>query len=272
MADMDAPATDGINKLLWNGMARENLATRVANAIREQIRSGKLQQGSRLPGELELSKELGVSRQTLREATQNLTREGLLTIRHGSGTFVAEGSEQLTSSLDTMNSMSRLIREHGGESKVEALRIRSIPATAEIAAALDVPEKSPVAEIFRLRLIGSKPLAIAYDYIALLDDSSWKLPIIKSFDGGSIYQFMAANLKKEFAFSEAVVTAVEANRKHADLLCLKHGSPLLFLRETQFDMSNRRCLYSVIYHNPTMVEFSMKRPSRGSLIQLTHFE
>lgn len=159
--DTEEKSAPAINKLIWNGMSRENLAARVANAIREQIQNGKLPRGAKLPGELGLSKELGVSRQTLREATRKLTSEGLLTIRHGAGTFVAERSEQLRSALDTMSSMSALIRGHGGESKVDDLRVRSIPATAEIAAALDLPESSPVAEIFRRRLIGSKPLAIA---------------------------------------------------------------------------------------------------------------
>jgi DNA-binding GntR family transcriptional regulator len=156
--------------------------------------------------------------------------------------------------------MSALIRGHGGESKVDDLRVRSIPATAEIAAALDVPESSPVAEIFRLRLIGSKPLAIAYDYIALLDDSKWKLPIIKTFDGGSIYEFLETKFNKTLAFSEAVLAAVEASRKHAELLRVKLGFPLLRMRETQFEIPDRRCLYSVIYHHSALVEFTVKRP------------
>ena len=262
MADneIDGDSAGGINKLIWNGMSRENLATRVANAIRDQIESGKLHPGSRLPGEVELSKELGVSRQTLREATQQLTREGLLTIRHGSGTFVADGSRQLRSSLDTMASMSALIQGHGGESRVDGLRVRSIQASPEVATALEIPEGSPVAEIFRLRLIGPKPLAIAYDYIALLDDSSWKLPLIQGFDGGSIYQFLEKNFKKTMAYSEAVVTAAVATRKQAELLRVKPGFPLLVMRETQFEVPNRRCLYSIIFHNSALVEFTLRRP------------
>ncbi len=258
--NVEEESTPATSKLIWNGAPRENLAARVANAVREQIQTGRFKPGDKLPGEVELSKELGVSRQTLREATQQLTHEGLLTIRHGAGTFVAERSEQLRSALDTMASMSALIREHGGESRVDELRVRSMSATAEIATALDVPESSPVAEIFRRRLIGAKPLALAYDYIALLDDSKWKLPIIKTFDGGSIYEFLEKHFRKTLAFSEAVVTAVEANRKHAELLRVKPGFPLLLMRETQFEVPNRRCLYSVIFHNPALVEFTIKRP------------
>lgn len=252
--------TNGINKLIWNGMPRENLTTRVANAIREQIRSGKLQRGSRLQGEIEFSRELGVSRQTLREATRLLTREGLLTIKHGTGTFVAGGRSYLSSALDTMSSMSALIREHGGESRIDGLKIRKIDATEEVAEALGIPLFSPVAEIFRLRLNGEKPLAIAYDYIALLDDADWKLPLIKTFDGGSIYRFMETKLEKKLAFSEASLTAIAANSKQAKLMRIKLGFPLLLMREIQFETSERRSLYSMIYHHSSMVEFTIMRP------------
>jgi GntR family transcriptional regulator len=262
--DAEGQPAEGISKLIWNGIPRENLTTRVANAIREQIHSGKLQRGSQLRGEVEFARELGVSRQTLREATRLLTREGLLTIRHGVGTFVTERQEHLSSPLDNMNSMSALIREHGGEARVDGLKVRRIPATTEIASALRIPEASAVAEIFRLRLIGDKPLVVAYDYIALLDDAEWKLPLIKTFDGGSIYTFIETKLKTQLAFSEAKVAAAAANKKHASLLNVRAGFPLLLMREVQFEMTNTPCLYSVIYHNSDLVEFTIMRPGARS--------
>ncbi len=260
-ANMDDHSTEELSDRIWRGAPRQNLATRVANAIREQIQSGRLSHGGQLRGEVEFARELGVSRQTLREATHVLTREGLLTIRHGVGTFVAEDPECISSPLDTMNSMSSLIREKGGEARVDALKVRRMAATGEVALALDIPANSPVAEITRLRLSGTKPLAVAYDYISLLD-AEWKLPLIKTFDGESIYQFMATKLKRPMASSEAAVTAVACCRKHAELLHVKVGFPLLLMREIQFDTQRLRGLYSAIYHNSSLVEFTVTRPGQ----------
>ncbi len=257
--DRDNYSTEELVNRIWQGMSRDNLVTRVANAIREQIQSGQLARGVQLRGELEFSRELGVSRQTLREATRVLTREGLLTIRHGVGTFVAERSGYLSSPLDTMNSMSTLIRENGGEARVDGLKIRCIAANSEVAMALGIAEASPVAEIVRLRLIGTKPLALAYDYIELLDVER-TMALIKTFDGGSIYEFMATKLNRQLASSESTVTAVAASKKHAELLNVKNGFPLLLMREVQFDSRQRRGLYSTIYHNSSMVEFTLARP------------
>jgi GntR family transcriptional regulator len=262
--ERDGLSTKGLSDRIWNGVPRENLATRVANAIRELVQSGKLERGVQLRGEIEFARELGVSRQTLREATRLLTREGLLTIRHGAGTFVAETPGYVSSSLDTMHSMSALIRETGGEARVDSVRIRQVPATTKIALALDIPEASPVAEILRRRLIGSTPLAVAYDYIALLDGAEWKLPLIKTFDGGSIYEFMATRLQRHLVSSEATVTAVSASRKHAELLRVKYGFPLLLMREIQFEAQRRRALYSAIYHNSSLMQFTLTRPGMRS--------
>lgn len=54
---------------------------------------GKLAPGEKLPNELDLSRELGVSRTTLRDALRSLTTQGILEVRRGKGTFVAERAE-----------------------------------------------------------------------------------------------------------------------------------------------------------------------------------
>jgi DNA-binding GntR family transcriptional regulator len=63
---------------------------RVANAIREQIRTGRLKPGDQLPTGEELQAEYRVSYGTLRTALMLLTSEGLIEGRQGEGRFVAE--------------------------------------------------------------------------------------------------------------------------------------------------------------------------------------
>jgi DNA-binding FadR family transcriptional regulator len=61
----------------------------VTNYIRQQIAQGRWTPNKRLPSERDLLKTLDVSRATLRDSLATLEAEGLVTRRHGSGTYVA---------------------------------------------------------------------------------------------------------------------------------------------------------------------------------------
>jgi len=60
------------------------------SALREAVRSGRLQPGTTLPSSRALALDLGVARNTVAEAYGQLVAEGWLAARHGSGTWVAE--------------------------------------------------------------------------------------------------------------------------------------------------------------------------------------
>ncbi|MFF7979493.1 FadR/GntR family transcriptional regulator [Streptomyces sp. NPDC007901] len=72
---------------------RSALSEQVIAALRNQIASGEWPVGSRIPTEPELVEQLGVARNTVREAVRALAHNGLLDIRQGSGTYVAATSE-----------------------------------------------------------------------------------------------------------------------------------------------------------------------------------
>lgn len=64
------------------------LADRVAAILAEEIESGRLAEGDKLPTEVELVKQLGVSRTVVREAVSRLRNAGLVEPRQGRGVFV----------------------------------------------------------------------------------------------------------------------------------------------------------------------------------------
>ncbi len=66
----------------------KRLADDVARRVRALIEEQKLEAGMRLPAERQLATQLGVSRNSLREALAMLVNEGVLLSRRGGGTFV----------------------------------------------------------------------------------------------------------------------------------------------------------------------------------------
>ncbi|MBT3151708.1 PLP-dependent aminotransferase family protein [Streptomyces sp. CHD11] len=62
----------------------------LTDALREAVRSGRLAAGTRLPSSRSLAGDLGIARNTVADAYADLTAEGWLTARQGSGTRVAD--------------------------------------------------------------------------------------------------------------------------------------------------------------------------------------
>lgn len=75
---------------LWPSMRQATTADRIAQRIADHIAAQRLRPGDRLPPERELAGLLGVSRPSLREALRSLQAGGQVTVRHGTGVFVAE--------------------------------------------------------------------------------------------------------------------------------------------------------------------------------------
>ena len=77
-------------------MKKQNLSQQTAQRLCDMITGEKtFAPGEKLPNELDLSRLLGVSRATLREAIQSLSVQGFLEVRRGRGTFVSERAEEL---------------------------------------------------------------------------------------------------------------------------------------------------------------------------------
>ncbi|MER8042434.1 PLP-dependent aminotransferase family protein [Streptomyces sp. NPDC094032] len=74
-------------------LSGQGLRSGLMDALREAVRSGRLEAGVRLPSSRSLAADLGVARNTVADAYAELVAEGWLTARQGSGTRVARRSE-----------------------------------------------------------------------------------------------------------------------------------------------------------------------------------
>ncbi len=82
-------------------MQKENLSQRTAEALKKMIIEEHVYNyGEKLPNENELSQKLGISRTTLREAIRTLISIGVLEVKRGKGTYVAEQINQYADNIE----------------------------------------------------------------------------------------------------------------------------------------------------------------------------
>ena len=134
--------------------SRIPLYYQLENVLREKISSGAFLAGVRMPTEVELTKEYGVSRITVRQALQALTDEGLIERQQGRGTFIANrktrvsrftGTIHLTGSLDELIAM-------GMDTPVKVLEMNLVEADQHEAGLLQLPLGTRIYRLKRLRL------------------------------------------------------------------------------------------------------------------------
>ena len=117
----------------------------VKSHIRRTIESGARQPGDRIPSELDLVAELGVSRMTVNRALRELADEGLVTRVSGVGTFVAEAKPQST--LLMIAHIGDEIRSRGHEYTYETLLKQRETAPVVVSNALGL---APGASVFHV--------------------------------------------------------------------------------------------------------------------------
>ena len=128
----------------------KSLHEQAAEYVRARIVSGEYPVGSQIPTENELCALLGVSRPTLRQALDNLTREGLLVRIKGKGTFVSEPK--------VMHESTSFITGYRAESEKNHRTLRTCVlylgqerAGEAVAHALELPLGARVTRLVRLR-------------------------------------------------------------------------------------------------------------------------
>lgn len=120
------------------------LTDSVAEQLLEKIDGGAFPRGAKLPTEVVLAEEFGVSRTVIREAIARLKYEGLVESRQGSGVFVTEqaGIRPLridyadVGTLESVLQIVELRRSIEAEVAAQAARRRTDAAMAHIDAAL----------------------------------------------------------------------------------------------------------------------------------------
>ena len=79
---------------------RSTVPSKIVEEFKRLIKSGELKLGEKLPAERELSQQLNVSRNTIRESYKILSTLGLIEIKHGHGAFVMNDNTNLHSLTD----------------------------------------------------------------------------------------------------------------------------------------------------------------------------
>lgn len=127
----------------------------------DNINSGKWYDGFKIPSELEICEQFGVSRMTVRLALDKLKSLGYLYRKSGRGTYITMPSinQPLSTFYSFSDSTDGVIR------KSKLIAFDCLPCEEDIASMLKIEPYSPVFITERVRSVGDTPFAYELSYI-----------------------------------------------------------------------------------------------------------
>src|ERR687887_10893 len=140
---------------------RKTLTEISQDELRQAILRGAFRPGSQLPTEAELCEMLGVSRTVVREALRVLEDEGLVTRRHGIGTFVR--NHPILKNLNFNFGITEMIESAGLKAGTSHLALQKEVADKDKAEQLRVEIGTPLLTVERVRTADGRPVVYSLD-------------------------------------------------------------------------------------------------------------
>src|SRR5579883_1591452 len=211
--------------------------------LRQKIVSGELQPGDMVPSETELIEQYEVSRITARQALEALVNEGLIYRERGRGSFVAHPTVE--QNLTRIVNFTQDMRQRGFRPGTKVLSASLVPAPAEIAKKLDVPEGEELAQIERLRLADDEPMTIE---ISLFVHRYCPGVLESDFVNRSLREEMDRIYGIRWLRAKQVIQAISAPREIAAALCIRPNAALLYIERVSYSQDDIPVEFLRLYH------------------------
>ena len=210
----------------------------ISDRLLDQIESGKLRPGDRLPTERELSKRLNVNRMTVRRAFQLLEFKGLINRLQGSGTYVAEPKIERQASF--LISFTKGMQRRGYVPGTKIIRFERRAVEDPIGEELKLADSAPVYNIHRLRLLNQEPVLLERLSIPV-----YRFPNLERYDLSkrSLYEVMEKEYSISVVHARQSLEPVLAFEYEAELLEVGPGTPIMLEKRLSFEQDGQPVEY-----------------------------
>ena len=230
------------------------LYLQVIDRMKQDIAAGVYKEKEKLPSEFELSKTLGVSRATLREALRLLEEDNIIVRRHGVGTFV-NSKPLFSSGIEQLTSVSDMIRQAGMEPGAIYLSTSESLSSEEDIKRFHCKADDTVITIERVRTANGEPVVYCIDKVP-----SNYLPA--DFLGRTESSIFTAIEESGDIHISYAVTFIDPTGYHEDASPILECEPetaLLVLKQLHYDEDDRLVLYSKNYFRADKFSFHVVR-------------
>lgn len=228
------------------------LLYQVEDLLRKLINSPEYSEGKLLPNEIDIAKQLAISRTTLRLAINKLVYEGLLVRKKGVGTWVSQ-SKAISSKSKNWLSFSQEMAARGLTIKNFALHISWIEPDNDVIKFFNIKKDQKILKLGRLRGTADGPFVYFESYfhprIKLTGDEDFKMPLYEMLE--TSYSIVAYRSQEE-------ISAIAADEFISQQLEIPLRNPVLFRKRFVYDQAERPIEYNLGYYKADSFTYTVE--------------
>ena len=223
------------------------ISDRIVASLLEELRTGRYARADRLPAEVDLSAELGVSRTVIRGYVERV---------RGIGTVVNRTVLSLRSRLDQKLEYYPLIRSFGSYPHADGIQVFPIRAGEELARDLEIEPGDDVICIKKRILADTTPVIYSIDYLprALFGTRDYTRIDLT----GGVFDILERECHQQISSNVAHLKASCGDDAIRSAMRLAPGEAMLLLDEVCFNRLCRPVMRSLSYYT-NFFDFSILR-------------
>jgi len=212
--------------------------------------------GEKLLTEPLLSRQLGVSRSTLREAMRTFEAQGRIRRKQGIGTFVEDKSQVIDAGLEKLESIESIAKRINLPVSMGRLLIEHVEADKTLAEKMLIEKGQSLVKLARIIYVEKRPVAYLIDILleGLLSEEDLKLGFT-----GSVLDLLMKSSQAQPDKSFTEIQAVAAPSEIAHALQIQRGDVLLHFSAKLYSKSGQIVDHSESYFLPGYFRFHVVR-------------
>lgn len=218
--------------------------------IRDLIEDPNYQKGKLLPKEVDIANQLGISRNTVRQAISKLVIEGLLERKKGIGTKVA--TQNISTKLQSWMSFTQEMNRKGIAFVNYEIIVEKVKATNEVANALEIKENTEIIKLSRLRGDADGPfvnfISWLHPRIGLTEKEDFARPL---------YEIIEKDHSIIVDLSREEIKAISADKDISEKLIIPEKDPILERIRKVYDPGKRPIEYCIGYYRADKFSYSI---------------
>lgn len=228
---------------------------RIRDGIEQDIASGRLQPGERLPTEPELVAQYEAGRHSVRRAIAELAREGAVSVEQGRGTFVETGP-MLEYAIGSRTRLHRNLHSQGVEVSGDLLGAEVAAASERVALALGLTPGAPVVKSRRVTYADRLPIntGTSYRCAKRFPDFVARRDVIGSVTG--TYKSYGIH---DYLRAETTLHSRLARPEEARLLRQHPQTPVIVIRAIDATLDGLPLSFSEVIWSALRVRFTMTK-------------